>query len=157
MNRDELHERIQRATDEFTNQIMSAFGSTLQSIVADLTDGLPQTDGPSADSSVQVTTTTKTYNPNHVAQRKAQATREKPANGGRLPRRSNKELEKAGARVIALLRERGKPMPIEQINAELGTTTKELMRPMKKLLDSGRLQRAGQRRSTVYFIEDTED
>lgn len=40
---------------------------------------------------------------------------------------------------------------IEQINAELGSSTKELALPIRKLLAAKQLRAEGQRRSTKYF------
>jgi len=42
-------------------------------------------------------------------------------------------------------------MRIEEINKALGTSTRELMRPIKKLLSTGQIQKRGDRRSTTYF------
>lgn len=40
---------------------------------------------------------------------------------------------------------------IEQINKQLGTKTKNLALPIRKLLASGRVKSKGQKRSTTYF------
>ena len=40
---------------------------------------------------------------------------------------------------------------IEQINAELGTSTKALVLPIKKLLAAKAIKTTGTRRSTKYF------
>lgn len=40
---------------------------------------------------------------------------------------------------------------IEQINKKLGTQTKDLALPIRKLLASGRVKSKGQKRSTTYF------
>lgn len=40
---------------------------------------------------------------------------------------------------------------IEQINKKLGTKTKNLALPIRKLLASGRVKSKGQKRSTTYF------
>lgn len=39
---------------------------------------------------------------------------------------------------------------IEQINKELGTTTKELQLPMRKLIAEGQVKAKGSKRSTTY-------
>lgn len=41
---------------------------------------------------------------------------------------------------------------IEQINAQLGTTTKDLALPIRKLVANGTLKTAGRRRSTTYVL-----
>lgn len=40
---------------------------------------------------------------------------------------------------------------IEQINASLGTATKELALPLRQLVDAGTLRTEGQRRGTKYY------
>ena len=40
---------------------------------------------------------------------------------------------------------------IEQINKQLGTTTKDLALPIRKLLAEGAIHAKGQKRSTTYF------
>jgi predicted transcriptional regulator len=40
---------------------------------------------------------------------------------------------------------------IEQINKELGTTTKDLALPIRKLVSNGMISAKGNKRSTTYF------
>ena len=40
---------------------------------------------------------------------------------------------------------------IEQINKQLGTTTKDLALPIRKLISEGAIAAKGQKRSTMYF------
>ena len=42
-------------------------------------------------------------------------------------------------------------MRIEQINKSLGTTTKDLALPIRKMISDGELKTKGEKRSTVYF------
>jgi hypothetical protein len=42
-------------------------------------------------------------------------------------------------------------MRIEQINKQLGTTTKDLALPIRKLISEGALKTKGEKRSTQYF------
>jgi hypothetical protein len=42
---------------------------------------------------------------------------------------------------------------IEQINAQLGTTTKDLALPIRKLIADGALKAKGSKRSTQYFAK----
>ena len=42
-------------------------------------------------------------------------------------------------------------MRIEQINKQLGTTTKDLALPIRKLISDGELKTKGTKRSTTYF------
>ena len=43
---------------------------------------------------------------------------------------------------------------IEQINKQLGTTTKDLALPIRKLISQGALKTKGEKRSTAYFPGD---
>ena len=43
---------------------------------------------------------------------------------------------------------------IEQINKELGTTTKDLALPIRKLIADGELKTKGEKRSTTYFASE---
>ncbi len=66
-------------------------------------------------------------------------------------RRSASDLKKVGDRVVKLLGVNENGLRIEQINKILGTTTGGLIRPMKRLLASGRVKKQFEGRSTVYF------
>ncbi len=74
-----------------------------------------------------------------------------PKPASKSGRRSIKELDLAADKVAAFLKDRGAEMRIEEINKALGTSTRELMRPIKKLLSLGKIQKRGDRRSTTYF------
>jgi hypothetical protein len=43
---------------------------------------------------------------------------------------------------------------IEQINKELGTSTRELSLPLKKLISEGAVRTEGEKRATTYFPGD---
>ena len=43
---------------------------------------------------------------------------------------------------------------IEQINKQLGTTTKDLALPIRKLIAEGALKTKGEKRSTAYFASE---
>jgi hypothetical protein len=43
---------------------------------------------------------------------------------------------------------------IEQINKEIGTRTKDLALPIRKLIAEGRISVQGSKRSTTYFVKD---
>ena len=82
---------------------------------------------------------------------KALAAQRRSAKGNsKAGRRSNKEIDKAAEKVEALLRRTKVEMRIEEINKELNTITRDLMRPIKMLLTAGKIQRRGERRSTTY-------
>ena len=42
-------------------------------------------------------------------------------------------------------------MRIEQINKELGTSTRDLQLPIRKLISTGSLKSKGEKRATTYF------
>jgi hypothetical protein len=73
--------------------------------------------------------------------------------GGRLPRRSAGDIAGVIEQIVTLLK--GKPggLRAEQIREELGLQAKELPRPLKEALDSGRLSKSGQKRATTYFAK----
>jgi len=72
------------------------------------------------------------------------------ASRGKGAKRDPAELDKLAAQFLAFVTE--KPgLRIEQINAELGTSTKALVLPIKKLLAAKAIKTTGTRRSTKYF------
>lgn len=95
-----------------------------------------------------------------AAPKKAKVAPAKPAPKAAKPapkdskniRRSNRELDQAADMVVKLLKDEGRALRIEEINKRLGTSTRELMRPIKKLLSGKKIQRRGERRSTTYFV-----
>lgn len=62
-------------------------------------------------------------------------------------------LDKLEQRFLAFVRT-NPGLRIEQINAALGTTTKELALPIRKLVGTSALKREGARRATRYFPAD---
>ena len=70
--------------------------------------------------------------------------------GGRGAKRTAADLEALSSKVAAFVK--AKPgLRIEEINKELGTTTKDLALPIRKLISDGMLTAKGQKRSTKYF------
>lgn len=70
--------------------------------------------------------------------------------GERGAKRSAADIEALSSRVTAFVNT--KPgLRIEEINKELGTTTKDLALPIRKLVADGVLTAKGQKRSTKYF------
>ncbi len=65
-------------------------------------------------------------------------------------RRSPEQLE-AQMTVLADAIDAGPGRRIEEIAEELGESTKELTLPIRKLLDTKRIRRKGQRRATRYY------
>jgi predicted transcriptional regulator len=62
-----------------------------------------------------------------------------------------KEIDRAAEKVQELLGRTKSEMRIEEINKELGTNTRDLMRPIKTLLAEGKIGKRGERRSTAYY------
>ncbi|MGE0868920.1 MAG: hypothetical protein AB7P03_10165 [Kofleriaceae bacterium] len=79
----------------------------------------------------------------------------RPAGGGgrgrgRGAKRTADELEQLQEQFLEFVRA-NPGMRIEQINKELGTTTKDLALPIRKLIADGSLKAKGNKRSTTYF------
>jgi hypothetical protein len=70
--------------------------------------------------------------------------------GGRGAKRSSADLE-ALSESFASFVGSNPGLRIEQINKQLGTTTKDLALPIRKLISEGRVKAKGQKRSTTYF------
>jgi len=70
--------------------------------------------------------------------------------GGRGAKRSPEDLESLSETFASFVK--GNPgLRIEQINKQLGTTTKDLALPIRKLVAEGVIATKGQKRSTTYF------
>jgi hypothetical protein len=70
--------------------------------------------------------------------------------GGRGAKRTAADLE-ALSEKFALFVKTHPGLRIEQINKELGTTTKDLALPIRKLIAEKVISAKGQKRSTTYF------
>ena len=69
---------------------------------------------------------------------------------GRGAKRSSEDLE-ALSETFASFVKAHPGLRIEQINKELGTTTKDLALPIRKLVAQGMISAKGKKRSTTYF------
>lgn len=69
---------------------------------------------------------------------------------GRGAKRTPEELEKLQSDFLAFV-SKNPGLRIEQINKQLGTTTKDLALPIRKLIADGSLKVKGKKRSTTYF------
>jgi len=135
MNRQNFQEQLQGAVDTFTVKVFNVFVEALTVFVTDINEGLDQL--------------------------KPDSTRKRPLlnappplgelSAGTSSRRTIDELAVAGKQVVKLLQQQGGGMRIEEINRALGTSTRQLMRPVKMLLQEKRIKKTGQRRSTTYF------
>ncbi|MFT3693424.1 MAG: hypothetical protein QM831_09820 [Kofleriaceae bacterium] len=70
--------------------------------------------------------------------------------GRRGAKRTSDDLEGLGDQFHAYVM-KNPGMRIEQINKELGTSTKELALPIRKMIADGSLKTKGAKRSTTYF------
>ncbi|TMQ03352.1 MAG: hypothetical protein E6J91_47305 [Deltaproteobacteria bacterium] len=70
--------------------------------------------------------------------------------GGRGAKRSSADLEVLSERFASFVKA-NPGLRIEQINKQLGTTTKDLALPIRKLISDGIIGAKGQKRSTTYF------
>ncbi len=72
---------------------------------------------------------------------------------GKGAKRSSNELDKLAETFHSyVMKHPG--LRIEQINKELGTTTKDLALPIRKLIAEGALKAKGAKRSTTYFASE---
>ena len=72
---------------------------------------------------------------------------------GKGIKRSSDELEDLSDRFVDYV-VANPGLRIEQINKQLGTTTKDLALPIRKLISEGALKTKGEKRSTAYFPGD---
>lgn len=70
--------------------------------------------------------------------------------GGRGAKRSAEDLEALSAQFLTFVSAHP-GLRIEQINKELGTTTKDLALPIRKLISERMISSKGNKRSTTYF------
>jgi len=70
--------------------------------------------------------------------------------GGRGAKRSSADLEALSEQFASFVKA-NPGLRIEQINKQLGTTTKDLALPIRKLISEGVVSAKGQKRSTTYF------
>jgi hypothetical protein len=70
--------------------------------------------------------------------------------GGRSGKRTPEDLEALSEKFGSFVKA-NPGLRIEQINKQLGTTTKDLALPIRKLISDGTISTKGQKRSTTYF------
>jgi hypothetical protein len=70
--------------------------------------------------------------------------------GGRGAKRTAADLEALSEKVASFVKA-NPGLRIEQINKDLGTTTKDLALPIRKLIAEKMITAKGQKRSTMYF------
>jgi hypothetical protein len=70
--------------------------------------------------------------------------------GGRSGKRTPEDLEALSEKFGSFVKA-NPGLRIEQINKQLGTTTKDLALPIRKLISEGAISTKGHKRSTTYF------
>jgi hypothetical protein len=70
--------------------------------------------------------------------------------GGRGAKRTAADLDALSDKFASFVKA-NPGLRIEQINKQLGTTTKDLALPIRKLIGEGQINAKGQKRSTTYF------
>jgi len=73
---------------------------------------------------------------------------------GKGAKRTGDELDKLGDTFHAFVAKHP-GLRIEQINKQLGTSTKDLALPIRKLIADGDLKTKGEKRSTTYFATES--
>jgi hypothetical protein len=71
--------------------------------------------------------------------------------GGKGTKRTQADIDALAERLVSFVKS-NPGLRIEQINKELGTTTKDLALPIRKLVGDGYLSTKGQKRSTTYSV-----
>src|SRR5262245_9109043 len=70
--------------------------------------------------------------------------------GGRGAKRASEDIDALASKFAAFVKA-NPGLRIEQINKELGTTTKDMALPIRKLIAEGMISAKGKRRATAYF------
>lgn len=71
---------------------------------------------------------------------------------GRGAKRTAADIDGIGNQFVSFVTKHP-GLRIEQINKELGTTTKDLALPIRKLIADGTIKTKGKKRSTTYFAK----
>jgi len=71
---------------------------------------------------------------------------------GRGAKRTQADIDGIGTQFVSFVAKHP-GLRIEQINKELGTTTKDLALPIRKLIADGSIKTKGKKRSTTYFAK----
>ncbi len=72
--------------------------------------------------------------------------------GGRLPRRSQEDIESMANDIVAFVARKPDGFRAEAIRAALKIDKREWMRPLQAALDSKKLKKSGEKRATVYTV-----
>ena len=162
MSPEELREKIRVAAINFTEEVSAIFGEAFASVAAEFKTGSVPKPAPrkvAAPARPKVARkVAKPAKPAKVAKaakpaKVAKAAKPAKAKAGeKRNRRSANDLDKVGGEVIKLLGGAKRAMRVEEINKQLGTSTRELMRPIQKLLSQNKIKKSGERRATSYYV-----
>ena len=172
MTRDELREKIRAAAIHFTEEVSAIFGEAFASVAAEFKSGpmelksapkkpalAPPAKPARAAKAAKQAKPAKAAKPVKPSAKPAKAA--KPAAAAKAKakaaadkrnRRSANELVRVGDEVVKLLSTTKRSMRVEEINKQLGTNTRQLMRPIQKLISLGKIKKTGERRATLYFV-----
>lgn len=155
MSPDALRSKIHSVAQKLTAEIVAVFGDAFVEAASEFTTSHKPAAPRKAVRKPRTPRVDKTPKANEPARKamKKMARRvssPKPA-GAKRARRSGGAIMADGERVVKLLAANKKGLRIEQINKQLGTSTKQLVRPISKLLAAGKIKKAGERRGTLYF------
>src|SRR5262245_11876095 len=73
---------------------------------------------------------------------------------GRGVKRTSNALDQLQDKFLSFVKD-NPGLRIEQINKQLGTTTKDLALPIRKLIADGEIKAKGEKRSTTYFASES--
>lgn len=73
--------------------------------------------------------------------------------GGRLARRSADDIASVIDRIVDAVKQSTRGLRAEEIRSRLDLLPKEMPRPLKEALESGRLEKSGEKRATTYFAK----
>ncbi|HXX69421.1 MAG TPA: hypothetical protein VEK07_19710 [Polyangiaceae bacterium] len=131
-----LRGRLNALASSFASSVLEVIrGVSLDQLIAESSSGRARKGGPAAPV------------------RAAAPTGAGPRRRGRLPRRSAGDIERVVDRIVGLLKRHPGGLRAEEIRDQLGLEAKELPRPLKEALDTGSLQKSGQKRATTYFVK----
>ena len=154
MSPEELREKIRVAAINFTEEVSAIFGEAFASVAAEFKTGpvAPKPAPRKAAAPARPKPASKVAKAAKPAKVVKAAKPAKAKAGDKRNRRSANDLDRVGGEVIKLLGSAKRAMRVEEINKQLGTSTRELMRPIQKLLSQNKIKKSGERRATSYYV-----
>jgi len=136
----DLQSQMNQSVQDFVAQVTEIARRAALETLGSAFSGRPATSGSVATASASSAA---------VARPAAARSIGRPA-GGRGMKRAPEDIEAMGQKFVSFVKA-NPGLRIEQINKELGTTTKDLALPIRKLEAEGVITTKGQRRATQYF------